>query len=185
MVGRRRRQRLLGTRSWHACCASSATSASRLASPAQIVAARPIATTAELAEIVRNAIPAAARRTGGHPAKRTFQAIRIEVNRELEILPQAIDAGIEALATDGRIAVLAYHSGEDRIVKDRLRQAATGGCTCPPGLPCVCEAVRTVRLVGPAPASRPPPRSPTTAAPDRRACGRRSSCAPDADGREG
>ena len=113
----------------------------------RVVAARPIATTAELAEIVRNAIPAAARRTGGHPAKRTFQAIRIEVNRELEILPQAIDAAIESLAPDGRIAVLAYHSGEDRIVKERLRQAATGGCTCPPGLPCVCDAVRTVRLL--------------------------------------
>jgi 16S rRNA (cytosine1402-N4)-methyltransferase len=112
-----------------------------------VVAARPISTTAELAEIVRSAIPAPARRTGGHPAKRTFQAIRIEVNRELEILPAAIDGAIDLLAPDGRIAVLAYHSGEDRIVKDRLRQAATGGCTCPPGLPCVCDAVRTVRLL--------------------------------------
>ena len=112
-----------------------------------VVAARPIASTVELAEIVRDAIPAAARRRGGHPAKRTFQAIRIEVNRELEILPGAIDQGIEVLAPGGRIAVLAYHSGEDRIVKDRLRQAETGGCICPPNLPCVCGAVATVRLL--------------------------------------
>ena len=112
-----------------------------------VVAARPIASTVELAEIVRDAIPAAARRRGGHPAKRTFQAIRIEVNRELEILPGALDQGIEVLAPGGRIAVLAYHSGEDRIVKDRLRQAETGGCICPPNLPCVCGAVATVRLL--------------------------------------
>jgi len=112
-----------------------------------IVAARPITTTVELAEIVRTAIPAAARRTGGHPAKRTFQAIRIEVNRELDVLPGAIDAAIDALAPGGRIAVLSYHSGEDRIVKDRLRQAETGGCTCPPGLPCVCGAEPEVRLL--------------------------------------
>jgi 16S rRNA (cytosine1402-N4)-methyltransferase len=112
-----------------------------------IVAARPITSTVELAEIVRTAIPAAARRKGGHPAKRTFQAIRIEVNRELDILPGAIDQGIEVLAPGGRIGVLAYHSGEDRIVKDRLRQAETGGCTCPPGLPCGCGAQPTVRLL--------------------------------------
>ena len=112
-----------------------------------VVAARPVTTTVELAEIVRSAIPAAARRTGGHPAKRTFQAIRIEVNRELDILPGAVDAAVEVLSPGGRIAVLSYHSGEDRIVKDRLRQAETGGCTCPPGLPCVCGAVATVRLL--------------------------------------
>jgi len=115
-----------------------------------IVAARPIETTAQLATVVRDAIPAPARRRGGHPAKRTFQAIRIEVNRELELLPGAIDDAIEALVPGGRCAVLAYHSGEDRLVKDRFRWAVTGGCTCPPGLPCVCDAVRTVRLVRPA-----------------------------------
>ena len=98
---------------------------------------------------MRDAIPAPARRRGGHPAKRTFQAIRIEVNRELEILPDAIDAAIDLTAPGGRVAVLSYHSGEDRIVKDRFRQAVTGGCTCPPGLPCVCEAVQTVRLLRP------------------------------------
>ncbi len=112
-----------------------------------IVANRPIETTGELATIVRDAIPAAARRRGGHPAKRTFQAIRIAVNQELEILPDAIDAAIERTAPRGRVAVISYHSGEDRIVKARFREAATGGCTCPPGLPCVCDAVQTVRLL--------------------------------------
>ncbi len=112
-----------------------------------VVAARPVTTTTELADLVREAIPAPARRRGGHPAKRTFQAIRIEVNRELEILGDALDQAIDLLAPEGRVAVLSYHSGEDRIVKDRLRQAETGGCVCPPDLPCVCGAVRRVRLV--------------------------------------
>ena len=112
-----------------------------------IIAHRPIESTAELAEIIVSAIPAAARRKGGHPAKRSFQAIRIAVNRELEILPGAIDAAIGATAVGGRIAVLSYHSGEDRIVKDRFRSAETGDCTCPAGFPCVCGAVRTVRVV--------------------------------------
>ena len=85
-----------------------------------IVTARPIETTTELAAIVTGAIPAAARRTGGHPAKRTFQAIRIEVNGELEVLAPAIDAAIDAVVPGGRIAVLSYHSGEDRIVKEQL-----------------------------------------------------------------
>lgn len=112
-----------------------------------IVAARPIESTTELASVVTSAIPAPARRTGGHPAKRTFQAIRIEVNGELDALPDALDAAIDALAPGGRLAVLAYHSGEDRIVKDRIREAETGGCECPPELPCVCGAVKTVRIV--------------------------------------
>ena len=112
-----------------------------------IVAARPVESTTQLAEIVTSAIPAPARRTGGHPAKRTFQAIRIEVNGELDAIPDALDKAIDALAPGGRIAVLAYHSGEDRIVKDRIRQAETGGCECPPELPCVCGAVQTVRIV--------------------------------------
>jgi len=112
-----------------------------------IIAARPIATTTQLAATVRDAIPAAARRTGGHPARRVFQAIRIAVNQELEILPAALDTAIERLVPGGRCVVLAYHSGEDRIVKDRFRFAATGGCSCPPGLPCACGAVPTVRLL--------------------------------------
>ena len=124
---------------------------------AAIVAARPIESTARLAEVVVAAIPAPARRTGGHPAKRTFQAIRIEVNGELEALGPALDAAIEATVPGGRVAVLSYHSGEDRIVKERLRNAVTGGCTCPAELPCVCDAVQTVRLV------RGIPRQPSTA----------------------
>lgn len=114
-----------------------------------IVAARrdhSIGTTAELAAIVSAAIPAPARRTGGHPAKRTFQAIRIEVNGELDVLPDAIDQAIDATVPRGRIAVLTYHSGEDRIVKERF-SIAEGRCDCPPGLPCVCGAAATVRRV--------------------------------------
>jgi 16S rRNA (cytosine1402-N4)-methyltransferase len=112
-----------------------------------IVAARPVSTTGQLADLVRDAIPAPARRRGGHPAKRTFQAIRIAVNGELSTLGDTIDAALDLLVAGGRCAVLAYHSGEDRIVKDRFVAAETGGCTCPPQLPCVCGAVPTVRLV--------------------------------------
>jgi 16S rRNA (cytosine1402-N4)-methyltransferase len=113
---------------------------------AAIVAARPIESTTHLAEVVTSAIPAAARRTGGHPAKRTFQAIRIEVNGELDVLPDAIDQAVRATAVGGRVAVLSYHSGEDRIVKQRFAHAA-GVCDCPHDLPCVCDAIQTVRLV--------------------------------------
>ncbi|MGB3737655.1 MAG: 16S rRNA (cytosine(1402)-N(4))-methyltransferase RsmH [Ilumatobacter sp.] len=111
-----------------------------------IVAARPIETTTQLAEIVTTAIPAAARRTGGHPAKRTFQAIRIEVNSELDVLPTALDQAVEATVPGGRIAVLSYHSGEDRIAKQRFTVAA-GACDCPHDLPCVCGAIINVRVV--------------------------------------
>ena len=112
-----------------------------------IVAARPIHTTAELADIVASAIPAPARRRGGHPAKRTFQALRISLNKELEILPNAIDSAVRRTRSGGRVAVLSYHSGEDRIVKARFKQHATGGCECPNTLPCGCGATRLVRLV--------------------------------------
>jgi 16S rRNA (cytosine1402-N4)-methyltransferase len=112
-----------------------------------IVAQRPITSTAQLADVIRDAIPAPARRRGGHPARRSFQAVRIEVNAELDVLPGALDQAIELLAPGGRCAVLAYHSGEDRIVKERFRHAATGGCTCPPGLPCACGAIPAVRLL--------------------------------------
>jgi 16S rRNA (cytosine1402-N4)-methyltransferase len=114
-----------------------------------IVAARPVVDTTALAEIVRDAIPAPARRRGGHPAKRTFQALRIEVNDELVVLPDALDQAVDALAPAGRCAVLSYHSGEDRIVKAKFRAAATGGCTCPPGLPCRCGATPLVRELRP------------------------------------
>jgi 16S rRNA (cytosine1402-N4)-methyltransferase len=89
-----------------------------------IAAARPVTSTAELADIIREAVPAAARRKGGHPARRSFQAFRIEVNQELEILDDALTQALDLLAPEGRCAVLAYHSGEDRIVKRRFRDAA-------------------------------------------------------------
>jgi 16S rRNA (cytosine1402-N4)-methyltransferase len=113
-----------------------------------IAEARPIGTTGQLADVVRSAIPAPARRRGGHPARRTFQALRIEVNQELEALDTALDQAVDVLAPGGRCAVLSYHSGEDRLVKEHFRDASTGGCVCPPGLPCVCGARPTVRLLG-------------------------------------
>ena len=119
--------------------------ASRIANA--IVAARPLTSTAQLVDVIRSAIPAPARRRGGHPAKRTFQALRIEVNSELDVLGPALDQAVEVLVPGGRCAVLAYHSGEDRIVKDRFREAETGGCVCPPGMPCVCGAKPRVRLL--------------------------------------
>jgi 16S rRNA (cytosine1402-N4)-methyltransferase len=112
-----------------------------------IVARRPIADTADLASVVRDAIPAPARRRGGHPAKRVFQAIRIEVNAELDVLEPALRSALDLIDVGGRVAVLTYHSGEDRIVKATFRDASTGGCTCPPGLPCVCGAQPEFRLV--------------------------------------
>lgn len=112
-----------------------------------IVDARPLLDTEQLADVVREAIPAPARRSGGHPAKRTFQGIRIEVNRELEQLADALDGAISILAPGGRLAVMSYHSLEDRMVKATMREAATGGCVCPPGLPCACGATPTVRLL--------------------------------------
>lgn len=121
--------------------------ARRIAS--SIVANRPIETTVALAEIVRDAIPAATRRTGGHPAKRTFQALRIAVNDEISQIDVAIEQAIEVLAPGGRGAVLSYHSGEDRVTKLTLADAADGGCTCPPKLPCVCGAEPTVTTLSP------------------------------------
>jgi 16S rRNA (cytosine1402-N4)-methyltransferase len=93
----------------------------------------PIVSSARLAALVRDAIPAAARRTGGNPAKRTFQALRIEVNRELDALAAAVPAAVDALRVGGRVVVLSYHSLEDRIVKRAFAERARD--TSPPGLP--------------------------------------------------
>ncbi|HEX2809895.1 MAG TPA: 16S rRNA (cytosine(1402)-N(4))-methyltransferase RsmH [Kineosporiaceae bacterium] len=96
-------------------------------------ARHPFVTSARLVDLVRACVPAATRRTGGNPAKRTFQALRIEVNAELSVLERAVPAAIDALSVGGRIVVLAYHSLEDRIVKRELVAGAAG--TTPPGLP--------------------------------------------------
>jgi 16S rRNA (cytosine1402-N4)-methyltransferase len=111
-----------------------------------IVAARPVADTAQLAAIVADAVPAALRRRG-HPARRVFQAVRIEVNDELGVLERALVEVPNVLVPGGRCCVLSYHSGEDRLVKRTFVDWATGGCTCPPGLPCVCGAVARARLL--------------------------------------
>ena len=114
---------------------------------AAVVSARPLRTTGELAGVVEGAVPAAHRRRG-HPAARVFQGLRIEVNSELEVLDRALDQVPGLLTVGGRAVVLSYHSGEDRLVKDRFRQWTGGACVCPPGLPCVCGAPRFARLVG-------------------------------------
>jgi 16S rRNA (cytosine1402-N4)-methyltransferase len=111
-----------------------------------IVRARPLTSTRELADVVASAVPQAARRKG-HPARRVFQALRIEVNDELGQLDIALPFAVQHLAVDGVCAVISYHSGEDRLTKQCFADAVTGGCVCPPGLPCVCGAVAHHRLV--------------------------------------
>jgi 16S rRNA (cytosine1402-N4)-methyltransferase len=103
-------------------------------------AAAPLTSTGELNEIIRDSIPAPARRSGGNPAKRTFQALRIEVNAELEVLARALPVALASLAVGGRIVVLAYHSLEDRVVKRALTARAVD--TTPPGLPVALPAAR-------------------------------------------
>jgi 16S rRNA (cytosine1402-N4)-methyltransferase len=111
-----------------------------------VVAARPISSTQELAEVVAGAVPAAVRRKG-HPARRVFQALRIEVNDELGELATVLPVALSALAVGGVCAVISYHSGEDRLTKQTFAQFETGGCVCPPELPCMCGAVARHRLV--------------------------------------
>ena len=106
-----------------------------------------IETAGRLTEIIKSAIPAAARRTGGNPAKRTFQALRIEVNDELGELKRLMDSFCDMLNSGGRIAVISVHSLEDRIVKQSFAELART-CTCPPDLPvCVCGTVPKVRVL--------------------------------------
>ena len=107
-----------------------------------------IETTGELVEIIKKAIPAAARKEGGHPAKRTFQAIRIEVNNELNILENTFKVAVDKLAKKGRICVITFHSLEDRITKQTF-QSLGKGCICPPRLPmCVCNLKPKVKIIG-------------------------------------
>lgn len=108
---------------------------------------KPIETTGELNEIIRAAIPAKVRQNGGHPSKKTFQAIRIELNRELEVLEQSLDKMIELLNPKGRLAVITFHSLEDRIVKNIFRKNMNP-CICPPEFPvCTCGRVPTGRVI--------------------------------------
>ena len=105
----------------------------------------PITSTSQLVDIIKRAIPAKARQDGPHPAKRTFQALRIEVNQELQILHDAFVDAVSMLKPKGRIAVITFHSLEDRITKQTFKELAQG-CTCPPSLPmCVCHHVPTVK----------------------------------------
>lgn len=115
-----------------------------------IVAARqekPIETTFELNDIIKAAIPMKVRATGGHPSKRTYQAIRIELNKELEVLENSIDMMIDRLKPEGRLCIITFHSLEDRIVKTRFRNNENP-CTCPPSFPaCVCGKVSKGRVI--------------------------------------
>jgi len=106
-----------------------------------------IETTGELTEIIKEAVPAKVRAVGGHPSKKTFQAIRIELNQELEVLNNSIDTMIDLLNPGGRLAVITFHSLEDRIVKIRFRNNENP-CTCPPDFPvCVCGKVSKGRVI--------------------------------------
>lgn len=122
--------------------------APRIAS--RIVEARrekPIESTGELTALIKSAIPAAAREGGHHPAKRSFQAIRIEVNAELDVIRPALEAAVKRLNPGGRMAVITFHSLEDRIVKETFAAMASG-CTCPRELPvCVCGKKPAVKLI--------------------------------------
>ena len=109
---------------------------------------RPIETTGQLVAVIDRAVPKKVRAKGGHPAKRIFQAIRIEVNEELTILADAIVDAAHTLRTGGRLAVITFHSLEDRIVKQTLKQLAQG-CICPPHTPvCICSHTAELRLIG-------------------------------------
>lgn len=111
-------------------------------------AKKPLTTTFELVDVIKKAIPKGARLDGPHPAKRTFQAIRIEVNNELGILAKTMEAAVERLKSGGRIGVITFHSLEDRIIKQTFARLAKG-CTCPPQLPvCVCGKKPILKKVG-------------------------------------
>ncbi|MCM0650419.1 16S rRNA (cytosine(1402)-N(4))-methyltransferase RsmH [Clostridium swellfunianum] len=108
---------------------------------------KPIETTLELVDIIKAAIPAKARREGPHPAKRTFQAIRIEVNKELDILDKAIEGAVNKLNIGGRVAVITFHSLEDRIIKNKFKELENP-CKCPKEFPvCICGKKSKVKII--------------------------------------
>lgn len=108
---------------------------------------KPIETTGELVDIIKRAIPKGAREEGSHPAKRTFQAIRIEVNNELGVLQDTIAVAVKHLKKGGRLGIISFHSLEDRIVKEQFRYFASD-CICPPELPfCQCDKVSEVKIL--------------------------------------
>lgn len=114
---------------------------------AQARETHPLTTTGELVDVIKAAIPASARREGPHPAKRTFQALRIAVNDELGVLERALDQALRCLVPGGHLVVITFHSLEDRLVKEKMR-SWLGKCTCPPDLPvCVCGAAASARLL--------------------------------------
>jgi 16S rRNA (cytosine1402-N4)-methyltransferase len=106
-----------------------------------------IETTGQLVDVIKAAIPAAARREGPHPARRTFQALRIAVNDEMGVLTRALDAAIDVLTPGGRVVAISFHSLEDRCVKETFVNAARG-CVCPPSFPvCVCGKTPRVKVL--------------------------------------
>ncbi|MBM6755258.1 16S rRNA (cytosine(1402)-N(4))-methyltransferase RsmH [Collinsella tanakaei] len=110
-------------------------------------ATEPLRTTGDLVEAIKAGIPAAARRHGGHPARKSFQAIRIEVNHELDVLERGLEAAVRWLNPGGRICVISYHSLEDRIVKHLFNEQSQG-CICPPDIPvCVCGHVPALKVI--------------------------------------
>lgn len=129
---------------------------------------KPVETTFELVDIIKQSIPAAARREGGHPAKRTFQALRIAVNQELDHLSICLDEAFERLAPGGRFAIITFHSLEDRMVKQKFASLAKG-CICPPDFPvCVCGKKPRAKLIN---------KKPIEATPEELAANKRSHSA--------
>src|SRR5699024_7797956 len=108
---------------------------------------KPIETTLELVSIIKKAIPKEVRRKGSHPAKKTFQGIRIEVNRELDVLENSIPKMVRFLKPGGRLAIITFHSLEDRIVKNSFKELYKD-CICPPEFPqCVCDKTREIEII--------------------------------------
>lgn len=108
---------------------------------------KPIETTFELVEVIKKAVPAGARKDGPHPARRTFQAIRIEVNNELGIISETIRTAVRSMRKGGRICIITFHSLEDRIVKETFKELSAS-CVCPPELPmCVCDKKKEVKII--------------------------------------